>query len=132
MFPPPPTTTHPIDMDVNFDLDSISKLDEDTLLTNCVEIKQRLKSWEALFNACRDELVRRYENGEIETPKFTFNDAKFSYSLGKTKWTYPENVTQKAAELAKLQNQAKESGTATCSRGASFWTIKLPGESGEQ
>lgn len=119
-------------MDVNFDLDSIPKLDEEALLANCVEIKQKLKSLEALFDACRDELTRRYENGDIETPKFTFNDARFSYNQGRAKWTYPEGVTQKAAELAQLQNQAKESGTATCSKGPSFWTIKLPGESGDQ
>jgi hypothetical protein len=93
-------------------------------LTNLRTIKSALQAADAKTLDRLDELA---DAGEIDRGGFLHNDWGISWSAGKAAYDYPADVQQLEEKLKAAKEAAKAAGTATKSRGESFWTIKRPG-----
>lgn len=100
-------------------------LSDDDLLLQIITNQQQAKHIKELGESLRDELCRRYDNGDIDN-SFTFADWNFSYSEGRRTYDYPESVKNQEANLKAARRAAEADGTATPKIGAPFWTVKPP------
>lgn len=97
----------------------------DELLDNLIGIRLAIAGLKGQDEAILDRLTELYDAGELDA-SFTHDDWAFSFSEGRRKWTYPDNITDLEAGVKAAKKAAEADGSATASRGASFWTVKEP------
>jgi len=107
---------------VKADLDA---MDADRLLDNLIGIRRTMATLKAQDDAILDRLSNLHDAGEIDA-SFTHEDWNFSFCQGRRKWSYPENITALEAGLKAAKKAAEADGSATATRGASYWTVKEP------
>ena len=107
-------------------IDAIDSMEADDVLSNLIENQLRMKQCQAAKAALLDRLDRLAEQGKVDYGGFTFNDWSFSYCSGRSKWSYPGNLTQMEQSLKELQRRAQADGTATQTKSDPSWTINPP------
>ena len=103
-----------------------SQLTVDETLDRLIELriaKERLHADDAALLDRLDELAAA---GEIDHGGFLHKAWSFSWSEGKTSYSYPEQITELEERLNAAKNAAKAEGTAIKSKGKAFWTIAKP------
>lgn len=102
-----------------------AEMTTDELLDYATQIRAGIKALEASKAAIDDELSRRMDAGDLDA-SFTHNDWSFSWSEGRTKWSYPAGVTALESQVKSAKKASEADGSATRSVGAPFWTIREP------
>ena len=108
---------------VEVDLDA---MDADQVLDRITEVRTAMARLKASDEALLDRLTQLVDAGELDPGGFSHNDWTFSWSAGRRSWSYPAGVQDLEAQTKAAKKTAEADGSATATRGASFWTIKPP------
>ena len=103
-----------------------SQLTADETLDRLIELRIAKERLEADDAALLDRLDELAAAGEIDHGGFSHNGWSFSWSAGKTSFSYPEQITELEERLNAAKEAAKAEGTAIKSKGKAFWNIKSP------
>jgi hypothetical protein len=114
------------------DLDQACKADlraatADQVLDYLIKLRTMKATLEAADAYALDRLDELADAGEIDRGGFSHNDWTVSWSAGRRSWAYPKAVRILEAQTKLAKKAAEADGSATATKGASFWTIKRPG-----
>lgn len=94
----------------------------DDLLERVASLTLNIRQLEAELSDAKDELTELFVGGVIDE-SFQHNDWSFTYTKGRTTYTYSDEAKR---AIKTLQESDKAMGRAIQKQGASFWTVKPP------
>lgn len=101
------------------------QLSLDDLIQYAIDIKSALKQLDASLSTIQEELTTRLKAGDLDA-SFTHDDWSFTWSAGRTSWSYPKEVKEIEVILRNSKRRAEADGSASKSLGAPYWTIREP------
>ena len=112
-----------VELTQTLDLDQLTT---DEVLDQLVQVRQALAELKASDEALLDRLDQLAEAGEVDQGGFSHQDYAFTWSAGRSSWTYPAGVLGLEAQAKAAKKASEADGSATATTGSPFWTIKPP------